>query len=102
MVNIMQGDLLSSMLFVLVMECPNPMINKVERDGLLQSLGCNMKCMTSLYADDLVLFLFPVYQDLVVVKEILSCFEHVHRLSTNFAKTKVFPINYSEEQEAFI
>jgi hypothetical protein len=54
------------MLFVLVMKCFNSTINLAKVWGLLEALGPHIKYMTSLYADDMVLFISLVEHDLVV------------------------------------
>jgi hypothetical protein len=55
-----QGDPLSLLLFMLVMEVLNAMIRGADRAGLLSPLhGEHFHHRMSLYADDLVLFLAP-------------------------------------------
>lgn len=90
------------MLFVLVMECLNAMIHKADAWGLLQAPGTNIKHRTSLYTDDVVLFLAPVEQDLMVAKEILFCFENASGFSTNYSKSQVFLINCTKEHVSLI
>lgn len=56
-----QGDPLSPMLFVLVMEVVNAMISAADARGVLQPLPTpRIRNRASLYADDLVIFLSPV------------------------------------------
>ena len=55
-----QGDPLSLLLFVLIMEVLNAMIREADLRGLLSPLlGDHFGHRMSLYADDLVLFLLP-------------------------------------------
>lgn len=55
-----QGDPLSPLLFVIVMEVLNAMIAKADRRGVLTPLpGYASRCRASVYADDLVVFLSP-------------------------------------------
>lgn len=55
-----QGDPLSPLLFVIVMEVLNEMIAEVDRRGVLKPLPRNViKFRASVYADDLVIFLSP-------------------------------------------
>ena len=91
-----QGDPLSPLLFVLVTERFNSMVNLAEERGLLEGLGPRIRYRTSLYADDVVLFLSPVERDLVVIKEILHSFRQASSLSTNYSKSQIFPINCSD------
>jgi hypothetical protein len=51
----------------------------------------------SLYADDLVLFLSPVRQDLKFIQGILSVFGAAFGLHTNFVKCSITPIRCSVE-----
>ncbi|WVZ95183.1 LOW QUALITY PROTEIN: hypothetical protein U9M48_040980 [Paspalum notatum var. saurae] len=53
-----QGDLLSSMLFILVMDVLNAVINKASENLLLQPLSRrNMGCQVFLYVESVVLFI---------------------------------------------
>lgn len=52
-----QGNPLSPMLFILVMECCNAMINTAENRDMFEPLGGSViKHRISLYADDVVVF----------------------------------------------
>lgn len=91
------------MLFVLVMECFSAMIKMAENRGLLQPLRpATIKERASLYADDVVVFLSPVAQDLILIREILSLFQGASSLASNYTKSKVFPIHCSEEHTRLI
>jgi hypothetical protein len=60
-----QGDPLSPMLFILVMEILSVLIRVTDSRSLLQSLQIRaIKHCTSLYADDLIVFLWLVARDL--------------------------------------
>jgi hypothetical protein len=64
-----QGDPLSPMLFVLVMEVMDSLFRKVDVWSLFQSLGVReMPFHTSLYADDMVIFISPCAQDFHLTK----------------------------------
>jgi len=53
-----QGDPLSPMLFILVMDVLSLMVTKASRDGLLQPLSSRpIQHRISMYADDVALFL---------------------------------------------
>jgi hypothetical protein len=68
-----QGDPLSPMLFVLVMDVLSNMFSAAENRGLLQSLGgADVRSRVSIYADDVVLFIKPIEEYLNCTKVILN------------------------------
>jgi len=83
-----QGDPLSPMLFILVMDVFNSIVKLAAR---------NMHHRVSLYADDVVLFLRPVATDLHLVEDILRLFGSATGLKTNIQKSSVLPIQCSED-----
>jgi hypothetical protein len=94
-----QGDPLSPMLFLLVMEVLGAVFRPEDAWSLLQSLI--MRSITycvSLYADDMVLFPAPRHQDLQAAWEILQIFEDAYGLGCNMVKCQMAPIRCSEEQ----
>ena len=61
-----QGDPLSPMLFVVVMEVLNNMISAADRQGVLLPLPSpRIRNCASLFGDDLVVFLSPTTGDFV-------------------------------------
>lgn len=94
-----QGDPLSPMLFILVMEVLNSLIKYATRQNLLQLLAVRRVLhRASFYADDAVIFFRPNQDDLRVIKMILDIFGHASGLHTNFAKSSAFPIHCSQEE----
>jgi hypothetical protein len=88
-----QGDPLSPMVFVLVMDVLSSMFGAAESRGLLQSLGgADVRSRVSLYADDVVLFIKPIEEDLNCAKMILNCFGSAFGLVTNLHKSCAIPI----------
>lgn len=95
-----QGDPLSPMLFILIMDVLTSLIIRAEQLGLLQPLaaGTNTHGM-SLYADDVALFTTTSIAELQLVKEILSKFGHATGLHTNMAKSSILPIRCEHVDE---
>jgi hypothetical protein len=98
-----QGDPLSPLLFVLVMEVLSSLIREADRRGLLTPLpGDQFKHRLAVYADDVVLFLAPSPSDFTCVKSILELFAGASGLLTNVDKCMLSPIRCSEEQVAAV
>lgn len=73
-----QGDPLSPLLFILVMDALNSLFSKASDLRLLQPLSRrNPGQRISLYADDVVLFIRPVKEELNLTMEILGKFERL-------------------------
>jgi hypothetical protein len=85
-----QGDPLSPMLFILVMDVLNLLITRATEAGLLQPLSSRpFKHRLSLYADDVVLFLRPATYDINTTTTILQLFKKAFGLHTNMTKSSV-------------
>lgn len=98
-----QGDPLSPLLFVLVMECLNRMILKAEERNLFRSLNCKaIVYRASLYADDMVVFVAPVARDLQLMTRLLATFAGATRLETNLQKCHICPIHCDEEHISIV
>ena len=91
-----QGDPLSPMLFILVMDVLNSLFIKAESEGLLLPLLSTGQRF-SLYADDVALFIWSNEQDLQLTKNILAVFGEASGLQTNLQKSCVIPIQCDEE-----
>jgi hypothetical protein len=102
-----QGDPLSPLLFVIAMDALNTIFRRADEARLLTPLQPRaMKYNVFLYADDVVIFLAPLTQDVRVVRAILDIFAASSGLCTNIAKCSMSPIRCMQEdvdrvQQAF-
>jgi hypothetical protein len=98
-----QGDPLSPLMFVLTMEALNALFQLAEERLLLTSLRSpKIQHRASLYADDLVIFLSSVVQDLRAVGMIMETFAGASGLHTNIHKCQFTLIQCSEDQVAMV
>jgi hypothetical protein len=88
-----QGDPLSPLLFILSMEALNGLLYLAVSRGVSACASCS-----SLYADDLIIFLVPTTQDITLVWAILNMFAGASELHMNVAKCQFMPISSSEDQ----
>lgn len=94
-----QGDSLSPMLFILVMEVLTKLVRKAEDNGLLLPLSTwPMGHRLSIYADDVVLFASPTESELAFVKSMMASFGQASGLKVNIAKSAILPIRCDAEQ----
>ena len=77
---------------MLIMEGLNALLKLADAKGLLKMLHHKVKERTFLYADDVVVFLSPVQQDLTSLKLILEIFAGASGLKTNLSKCMISPI----------
>ena len=88
-----QGDSISPFLFDLAMEPMHRLLEIATEDGILSRLrGSHGTFRTSLYADDVALFINPTMEDICGLKEILCAFGNATGLVTNFSKSTITPI----------
>jgi hypothetical protein len=94
-----QGDPLSPLLFIPVMDILNSLFTRADECGLLHPLaGRSISQRVSMFADDVVVFVKPVSGDLVVVREILRCLGVASSLQTNLQKSFSYPIRCDNER----
>jgi hypothetical protein len=76
------------MLLVLIMDVLSSLFLLAEDRGLLHNLqGANVRNRISIYADDVVLFVKPIVEELNCVKMILDCFGSASGLVCNMNKS---------------
>jgi exonuclease III len=98
-----QGDPLSPMLFILVMDVLNWMVSRASEAGLLQPLSSRpIQHRISLYADDVAIFLRPIAADINLTLQLLQLFGDASGLKTNVQKSNVMPIQCAQEELAII
>jgi hypothetical protein len=96
-----QDDPLSPTLFMLVMEVLDGLFQKKDSWSLFQSLGVReVSFRTSLYADDMAIFISPCLRDIRLTRGILDTFHKASGLASNLSKSQLVPIWCSEEQIA--
>ncbi|WVZ91346.1 LOW QUALITY PROTEIN: hypothetical protein U9M48_037534 [Paspalum notatum var. saurae] len=98
-----QGDPLSPMLFILVMDVLSLIFAKASAAGRLQPLSTRaLQHRVSLYADDVVVFLHPAALDLNLTMDMLELFGEASGLKANLHKSNVFPIQCAEADVAVV
>jgi hypothetical protein len=93
-----QGDPISPMIFIIVMEVLNSLIREANQRSTLSPLpGQGITHQAPLYADDLVVLTAPMPNDLQCLSKILQLFAGASGLVTNFNKCVETPIHCNEE-----
>jgi hypothetical protein len=89
------------MLFVVGMEVLTAVLVKAVNDHLLTNLvGITALQRISIYADDVVIFVRPVEQELRTIKQILTMFGEASGLQVNYSKTTATMIRGTEEDKS--
>jgi hypothetical protein len=89
-----QGDPLLHMIFILAVDILGRLINKVEREGLLQALSTRLlQHRISIYANDVVLFLHPTPNEINFVMDISQLFDEASRIiKEQYLSTTVYSL----------
>ena len=95
---IRQGDLLSPLLFLLIIEVLSRMLRRTEEAGLIKgfkagnSVEEDLSVSYLLFADDTIVFCDADPEQLFHLRMVLSCFEAVTGLGVNMGKSEVVPV----------
>ncbi|XP_039144849.1 uncharacterized protein LOC120282161 [Dioscorea cayenensis subsp. rotundata] len=100
-----QGDPLSPLLFVLVVDVLSSMFNHALNTGILHGIplgGSGVKMCHLQYADDLLVMSTGGAEDLRIIKLILYVFEGLSGLAINSEKTCLYTSQKNLEPQAFL
>ena len=88
-----QGDPLSSMLFILAIDPLHRMLDLATQHGILSPLPQTAaRWRTSMYADNVAIFINPSKNDLKAIKIIMQAFGSFLGLHINLQKSSIYPI----------
>jgi hypothetical protein len=88
-----QSDPLSPMLFIIVMDPLQQLLDMATQEGLLTPIGFDpIKMRVSLYVDDALLFIRPIASDISNIQHLLNQFGMAIGLFTNIEKSEIFQI----------
>jgi hypothetical protein len=96
-----QGDPLSPLLFILVADLLQSVINKAKDNGILHiplQVGYTSDFPIIQYADDTLLILEACPVQLYALKVILNTFIDSTGLSVNYSKSNIYPINITDSE----
>jgi hypothetical protein len=93
-----QGDSLSLLLFILVMEPLNTLLRKADHWRMFQPLSRGIPHRAAFYADDLMLFLRSISQDMTMARQVFSIFEGASGLGCNLSQSQMELIHCDDEQ----
>lgn len=94
-----QGDPLSPLLFVLVMDTLQATLLQAKRQGILSELNTRKRLPNiSAYADDAMLFVKPQRKEVLLIKAVLDLFGAASGLKVNLLKSSITPIHCNQQQ----
>uniref|UniRef100_A0A2N9GD56 Reverse transcriptase domain-containing protein n=1 Tax=Fagus sylvatica TaxID=28930 RepID=A0A2N9GD56_FAGSY len=93
-----QGDPLSPLLFLLIMEVLSQMLRRTEEEGLIRGFkagkarGNGLSISHLLFANDTIVFCDAIPDQLLHLHMVLGCFETVTGLGVNMGKSELVPV----------
>jgi hypothetical protein len=100
---IRQGDPLSPLLFIILVDTLQQIIKKFSSQGMLQHpVVSELPCPVIQYVDDTLILIQGSINQAKLLKEILDVFSATTGLQINYYKTTFVPINLNEEEQASI
>uniref|UniRef100_A0A2N9IM18 Reverse transcriptase domain-containing protein n=1 Tax=Fagus sylvatica TaxID=28930 RepID=A0A2N9IM18_FAGSY len=100
-----QGDSLSPLLFLLIMEVLSRLFQKTEEAGLIRGFqagmlgGIEVRISHLLFADDTIVFCDAVPEQVLHIRKVLSCFEAITGLRVNLTKSEMVPVGVVDSMQ---
>ena len=93
-----QGDPLSPLLFLLIIEVLSHILKKTEEGGFIQGFhvgpinSTGIRVSHLLFADDIILFCDTSREQILSIRLVLTCFQAFTSLKVNVGKSEIVPI----------
>uniref|UniRef100_A0A2N9HQT2 Reverse transcriptase domain-containing protein n=1 Tax=Fagus sylvatica TaxID=28930 RepID=A0A2N9HQT2_FAGSY len=100
-----QGDSLSPLLFLLIMEVLSRLLQKTEEEGLIRGFqagmlgGNEVRISHLLFADDTIVLCDAAPEQVFHIRKVLSCFEAITGLHVNLAKSEMVPVGVVDSMQ---
>uniref|UniRef100_A0A2N9IM54 non-specific serine/threonine protein kinase n=1 Tax=Fagus sylvatica TaxID=28930 RepID=A0A2N9IM54_FAGSY len=100
-----QGDSLSPLLFLLIMEVLSRLLPKTEEAGLIRGFqagmlgGNEVRISHLLFAHDTIVFCDAAPEQVFHIRKVLSCFEAITGLHVNLTKSEMVPVGVVDSMQ---